>query len=91
MTLISQLTEEERNFAKFVLLNFKISPDITRRYFDGVFPPTQLAQIVNSRMQAIISLQKSKRINAAQMEILRGVPGTVWPPYLPSMPVGTKG
>ncbi|CAG2238415.1 unnamed protein product [Mytilus edulis] len=90
MASISQLTEGERNFTKFVLLNFKVSPDIARLYFDGMFPPTQLAQIINSRMHTIIILQKSKRINEVQMEILRGVPGTVWPPYLPSMPVGTK-
>ncbi|XP_063426074.1 golgin subfamily A member 6-like protein 10 [Mytilus trossulus] len=44
----SQLTEEERNFTRFFLLNFKVSPDIVRRFFDGVFPPAQLAQTVNS-------------------------------------------
>ncbi|XP_052103716.1 uncharacterized protein LOC127737222 [Mytilus californianus] len=90
MTSTSQLTEEERNFARFFFLNFKVSPDIARRFFDGIFPPTHLAQTINSSMHAIISLNKSKRINAAQLEILRGVQGTVWPSYLPPMTVGTK-
>ncbi|VDI68945.1 Hypothetical predicted protein [Mytilus galloprovincialis] len=90
MTSISQLTEEERNFTKFVLLNFKVSPDIARRFFDGVIRPTQLAKIVNSNIHAIINLQKSKRINVTQLKILRDVPGTVWPSYLPPMPMGTK-
>lgn len=91
MTSISQLTEEEKNFTKFVLLNFKVSPDIARRFFDGVIQPTQLAKIVNSNIHAIINLQKSKRINVTQLKILRDVPGTVWPSYLPPMPMGTKG
>lgn len=91
MASISQLTEEEQNFTRFFLLNFKVSPGIVSRFFDGVFPPTQLAQCINSSMRAIFNLYKSKRINAAQLEILRGVQGTVWPSYLPPMPVGTKG
>ncbi|CAC5414177.1 unnamed protein product [Mytilus coruscus] len=85
MTSISQLTEEEGNFTRFFLLNFKVSPEIARRFFDGVFPPTHLAQIINNSMNAIMKLNKSKRINAAQLQILRGVPGTVWPSYLPPM------
>ncbi|XP_052086887.1 uncharacterized protein LOC127724079 [Mytilus californianus] len=90
MTSISKLTEEERNFTKFFLLNFKVSPDIARRFFDGVFPPTQLAQNINSSMHVIIKLKNQKRINQAQLELLMAVPGTIWPNYLPSMPVGTK-
>ncbi|VDI62946.1 Hypothetical predicted protein [Mytilus galloprovincialis] len=90
MTSTSQLTEEERNFARFFYLNFKVSPDIARRFFDGVFPPTHLAHIINNNMRAIISLNKSRRINAAQLEILRGVTGTVWSPTLPPMPAGSK-
>ncbi|CAC5414179.1 unnamed protein product [Mytilus coruscus] len=76
MASISQLTEEEGNFTRFFLLNFKVSPEIARGYFDGVFPPTHLAQIINNSMNAIMKLNKSKRINAAQLEILRGVPAT---------------
>lgn len=91
MSSISQLTEEEKNFARFFLLNFKVSPDIARRFFDGVFPPTHLPQIINRCMHAIINLNKKKRINAAQLVILRAIPGTVWPSYLPPMSVGTKG
>ncbi|CAC5362275.1 unnamed protein product [Mytilus coruscus] len=41
-------------------------------------------------MKKIINLKNTKRINAAQLEILRSVRGTVWPPPLPPMPVGTK-
>ncbi|CAG2198536.1 unnamed protein product [Mytilus edulis] len=85
MASISQLTEEEGNFTRFFLLNFKVSPEIARRFFDGVFPPTHLAQIINNSMSAIMKLNKSKRINAAQLEILRCVPGTVWPSNLPPM------
>ncbi|CAG2234572.1 unnamed protein product [Mytilus edulis] len=88
--MTSQLTEEERNFARFFLVNFKVSPDIARRFFDGIFPPTHLAQFINSSMRAIINLNKSKRINAAQLEILRRIPGTVWPSYLPPMPAVIK-
>ncbi|VDI62947.1 Hypothetical predicted protein [Mytilus galloprovincialis] len=91
MASISQLTEEERNFTRYFFLNFKVSPDITRRFFDGVFPPAYLAQTINSSMPVIIKLNKSKRINAAQLEILRGVPGTAWPSYLPTMTPGAKG
>ncbi|OPL33844.1 hypothetical protein AM593_01559, partial [Mytilus galloprovincialis] len=76
MASISQLTEEEGNFTRFFLLNFKVSPAIARRFFDGVFPPTHLSQIINNSMSAILKLNKSKRINAAQLEILRGIPGT---------------
>lgn len=90
MTSISQLTEEERNFTRFFLLNFKVSPDIARRYFDVVFQPAHLALTMNSSMPVIIKLNRTKRINAAQLEIFRGVPGTVWPSYLPPMPRGTK-
>ncbi|CAC5380385.1 unnamed protein product [Mytilus coruscus] len=90
MTSTSQLTEEERNFARFFYLNFKVSPAIARRFFDGVFPPTHLAHIINNNMRVIISLNKSKRINASQLEVLRSVTGTVWPSYLPPMPAGTK-
>lgn len=88
--MTSQLTEEEIYFAKFFLLNFKVSPDISRRFFDGVFTPTQLAQIINSNMQDVIKLKTTKRINQAQLAILMAVPGTVWPNSLPPMPVGTK-
>ncbi|XP_071168281.1 uncharacterized protein [Mytilus edulis] len=87
--MTSKLTEEEGNFTKFFLLNFKVSPDIARRFFDGVFPPTHLAQSINSRMHAIIKLKNQKRINQAQLELLMAIPGTVWPNYLPPMPVGT--
>ncbi|CAG2192752.1 unnamed protein product [Mytilus edulis] len=87
--MTSKLTEEEGNFTKFFLLNFKVSPDIARRFFDGVFPPTYLAQSINSRMNAIIKLKNQKRINQAQLELLMAIPGTVWPNYLPPMPVGT--
>ncbi|XP_063426194.1 E3 ubiquitin-protein ligase DZIP3-like isoform X2 [Mytilus trossulus] len=90
MTSTSQLSEEEINFTRFFLLNFKVSPDIARRFFDGVFPPAHLPQTINNRINDIIKLKKSKIINTVQFEILRSVPGTVWPPYLPPMPVGTK-
>lgn len=79
MTSISQLTEEEKNFTRFFLLNFKVSPDIARRYFDVKFPPAHLALTINNNMNAIMKLNQSRRINAAQLEILRGVPGTIWP------------
>ncbi|XP_052106950.1 uncharacterized protein LOC127739319 isoform X2 [Mytilus californianus] len=82
MASISQLTEEERNFTRFFFLNFKVSPDIARRFFDGVFPPIDLAQTINSSMPDIIKLNKSKRINASQLNILRGVTGTIWTQYL---------
>ncbi|XP_063400042.1 E3 ubiquitin-protein ligase DZIP3-like [Mytilus trossulus] len=90
MASISQLTEEEKNFTRFFLLNFKVSPDIVRRFFDTVFPPKHLSQCINNSMNAIIKLNKARRINAAQLEILRGVPGTIWPPCLSPMPVGKK-
>ncbi|XP_063411594.1 uncharacterized protein LOC134694512 [Mytilus trossulus] len=90
MTSTSQLSEEEINFTRFFLLNFKVSPDIVRRYFDGVFPPAHLSQTINNGMKTIIQLNKSKIINSAQFEILRSVLGTVWPSNLPPMPVGTK-
>lgn len=89
--MTSQLTEEEKNFARFFFLNFKVSPDIARRFFDRLFPPAHLAQTINRCMQTIIKLNNNKRINAAQLELLRGVPGTVWPSYLPPLPVGKKG
>ncbi|VDI76555.1 Hypothetical predicted protein [Mytilus galloprovincialis] len=90
MASISQLSEEERNFTRFFLLNFKVSPVIARRFFDGIFPPAYLDQTINRNMPAIISLNKSKRINAVQLDLLRGVPGTVWPSYFPPIPVGTN-
>ncbi|XP_071149836.1 uncharacterized protein [Mytilus edulis] len=90
MTSTSQLSEGEIKFTRFFLLNFKVSPDIARRYFDGVFPPTHLAHIINNSMHDIMKLNKSRIINKAQLEILRSVPGTVWPSYLPPMHVGTK-
>ncbi|XP_063411894.1 uncharacterized protein LOC134694771 [Mytilus trossulus] len=88
MTSISQLTEEEKNFTRFFLLNFKVSPDIARRYFNVKFPPAHLALTLNNSMNAIMKLNKSRRINTAQLEILRGVPGTIWPSYLPPMTAG---
>ncbi|XP_063426863.1 uncharacterized protein LOC134710434 [Mytilus trossulus] len=90
MASISQLSEEERNFTRFLLLNFKVSLEVARRFFDGVFPPAHLAQAINRNVSVIINLNKSKRINAVQLNLLRGVPGTVWIPYLPPMPVGTN-
>ncbi|CAG2190087.1 unnamed protein product [Mytilus edulis] len=90
MTSTSQLSEGEIKFTRFFLLNFKVSPDIARRYFDGVFPPTHLAHIINNSMHDIMKLNKSRIINKAQLEILRSVPGTVWPSYLPPKHVGTK-
>ncbi|XP_063442698.1 uncharacterized protein LOC134722999 [Mytilus trossulus] len=90
MTSISQLTEEEKYFARFFFLNFKVSPDIVRRFFDGVFPPAQLPQTINYNTGAIMRLNKSKIISNTQLEILRAIPGTVWPSYLPAMPVGGK-
>lgn len=91
MASVPQLTEEEKNFTRFFFLNFKVSPAIVRRSFDGVFPPTHLAKTINSSMQVITKLTKTKRINAAQLEILMGVPGRVWSSNLPLRPVGTKG
>lgn len=91
MTSIPKLTEEEKNFTRFFLLNFKVSPHIVRRFFDEKFPPSNLAQDINSNVRDIINLNKTKRINAAQLEILRGVPGTIWSPYRPPMPLWTKG
>lgn len=88
---MSQLTEEERNYARFFFLNFKVSPNISRRFFDTVFPPTNLAKIINSNVPAIINLNNRKKISAIQLEILRGVPGTVWSPFRLPMPNGTKG
>ncbi|XP_063418330.1 uncharacterized protein LOC134701116 [Mytilus trossulus] len=90
MTSTSQLSEEEINFTRFFLLNFKVSPDIVRQYFDGVFPPAHLSQTIKNGMKTIIQLNKSKIINSAQLKILRSVLGTVWPSNLPPMPVGTK-
>lgn len=91
MTSIPKLTEEEKNFTRFFLLNFKVSPHIVRRFFDEKFPPSNLAQDINSNVRDIINLNKTKRINAAQLDILRGVPGTIWSPYRPPMPLWTKG
>ncbi|CAC5395169.1 unnamed protein product [Mytilus coruscus] len=90
MTLMSQLKEEERNFVRFVFLNFKVSPDITRRFFDGVFPPNFLNQTINSSVCNIIKLHKGKQISSIQLNLLRGVPGTKWTPYYHPMPVGTQ-
>ncbi|CAC5374884.1 unnamed protein product [Mytilus coruscus] len=89
MTSISQLKEEEKNFARFFLLNFKISPEIARRFFDGIFPPKNLAQTINNSVPGIINLYNRKRINTIQLDILRGVPGTKWSPHRPAMPLGT--
>ncbi|CAG2205308.1 unnamed protein product [Mytilus edulis] len=90
MTSIPKLTEEEKNFTRFFLLNFKVSPHIVRRFFDEKFPPSNLAQDINSNVRDIINLNKTKRINAAQLDLLRGVPGTIWSPYRPPMPLWTK-
>lgn len=89
---MSQFREEERNFARFFLLNFKVSPDISRRYFDTVFPPNNLAQPINSNVLVIIKLTDRKKIiSAIQLKILRSASGAVWPSFLLPMPKGTKG
>ncbi|XP_076082809.1 uncharacterized protein LOC143053901 [Mytilus galloprovincialis] len=90
MTSMSQLKEEEKNFAKFFFLNFKLSAEIVRRFFDRLFPPTNLAQTINNHVPAIINLCNRKRINAVQLDILRSVPGTIWPPNIQALPLGTK-
>ncbi|VDI48270.1 Hypothetical predicted protein [Mytilus galloprovincialis] len=90
MTSMSQLKEEEKNFAKFFFLNFKVSAEIVRRFFDRLFPPTNLAQTINNHVPAIINLCNRKRINAVQLDILRSVPGTIWPPNIQALPLGTK-
>lgn len=87
---MSQLKEEEKNFARFFFLNFKVSAEIVRRFFDRLFPPTNLAQTINNHVPAIINLCNRKRINAVQLDILRSVPGTIWPHNLHPMPLGTK-
>ncbi|XP_071141788.1 uncharacterized protein [Mytilus edulis] len=89
MSSMSQL-KEEQNFVRFFFLNLKVSPKITRRFFDGIFPPPKLAQTINSSVPAIINLYQRKRINAVQLEILRSVPGTIWSPFHPKIPPGTK-
>lgn len=91
MASISQLSGEEKNFIRFHLLTFKVSLEIARRYFDGVFPHAHLAQTIHRNVAAIISLYQKKWINAVQLDLLRRVPGTVWPSYLPPIPVGTNG
>ncbi|VDI60157.1 Hypothetical predicted protein [Mytilus galloprovincialis] len=88
--MTSQLTEEETNFTRFFLLNFKVSPEIARRFFDGVFPPSNLPQTINGSICVILSLYKSNRINASQLELLRCVPGTIWPTSLHPMSAVTK-
>ncbi|XP_052085778.1 E3 ubiquitin-protein ligase DZIP3-like isoform X2 [Mytilus californianus] len=89
MTSMPKLKEEEKNFTRFFFLNFKVSPEIARRFFDGVFPPTSLAKTINNSVPAIINLYNRKRINAVQLDILRGIPGTKWSPHRPAMPLGT--
>lgn len=86
-----QLNEEDRNFARFVFLNLKVSPNIARRFFDSVFSPVHLAKTINSSVPDIIKLNKEKRISAVQLEILRAVPGTIWSPHYYTLPPGTKG
>ncbi|CAC5424576.1 unnamed protein product [Mytilus coruscus] len=90
MTSMSQLIEEERNFVRFFLLNFKVSPDIVRRFFDGVFPPKNLAQTINSSVSNVIKLYKEKQISSIQFNLLRGVSGKIWPLRLRPLPMGTQ-
>ncbi|XP_063405914.1 uncharacterized protein LOC134689874 [Mytilus trossulus] len=90
MTSMSQLKEEEKNFARFFFLNFKVSAEIVNRFFDKVFPPTNLAQTINSHVPAIINLFNWKIINAVQFDKLRGIPGTIWPQHFHPMPLGTN-
>lgn len=75
-----KLKEEEINFLRFLLLIFKVSPKIVKKYFDTVFPPSTLANIINQHQQTIIDLVRRRVITAAQEDILRAIPGTKWPP-----------
>lgn len=86
-----QLNDEEKNFIKFFILNFKVSPNVVRKYFDTVFQPISLSVIINQHMQKILNLINKKRINATQENILRGIPGTTWPYGNPAPLPGSTG
>ena len=88
---MATLTKEEKNHQKFYVLINKTAPKIVRKYFDAAFPSPQLHQIINQKMNIIINLRKTKRINATQELVLRNIPGTSWPPWLPALPSGSSG
>ncbi|VDI08125.1 Hypothetical predicted protein, partial [Mytilus galloprovincialis] len=74
-----RLTVEEKNYWKFCMLNVRVVPDALRNYFDGLIPPTSLATTINQNSSTISYLVTRKVINAAQLNILQRIPGTIWP------------
>lgn len=86
-----RLTVEEKNYWKFCMLNVRVVPDALRNYFDGLIPPTSLATTINQNSSTISYLVTRKVINAAQLNILQRIPGTIWTPNSTRVLIGTTG
>ncbi|XP_076116131.1 uncharacterized protein LOC143083733 [Mytilus galloprovincialis] len=84
-----RLTVEEKNYWKFCMLNVRVVPDALRNYFDGLIPPTSLATTINQNSSTISYLVTRKVINAAQLNILQRIPGTIWPLKSTRVLIGT--
>ena len=89
MTLrMHRMTEDEQNFWWFCIPNFQTTPQALRCFFDNVIPPHDLATIINTNMNTVLSLTSRKIINKSQVEVLQRVPGTTWPSSM-THPIGS--
>lgn len=86
-----RLSVEEKNYWKFCMLNVRVVPDALRNYFDGLIPPSSLATTINRYSTTILNLVTWKVINAAQLNILQRIPGTIWPARISPVPIGSTG
>ncbi|VDH91533.1 Hypothetical predicted protein [Mytilus galloprovincialis] len=84
-----RLSVEEKNYWKFCMLNIRVVPDALRNYFDGLIQPSSLATTINRYSTTILNLVTWKVINAAQLNILQRIPGTIWPAKISPVPIGS--
>ncbi|XP_076116130.1 uncharacterized protein LOC143083729 [Mytilus galloprovincialis] len=84
-----RLTVEEKNYWKFCMLNVRVVPDALRNYFDSLIPSTGLATTITRYSSTILNLVTWKVINAAQLNILQRIPGTIWPPKVTPVSIGS--
>lgn len=63
-------TEEETNYLRMVALIIGVCPKAVRTYFDGIFPPANLAADLHTHTPALMKIKKKNVLTSSQWALL---------------------
>ncbi|XP_071125124.1 uncharacterized protein [Mytilus edulis] len=63
-------TEEETNYLRMVALIIGVCPKAVRTYFDGIFPPANLAADLHTHTPALMKIKKKNVLTSSQWVLL---------------------